>query len=74
MAKRIDLDKAKLVEVTGSGLILEISQAPEGQVLVRVESQDGGRRIIIKQHEEDSRCIVYSVQGLVNGPNLTLVK
>ena len=74
MAKRIDLDKVNLVEVTGSGLILEISKDAEGQVLVRVESQDGGRRIIIKQHEEDSRCIVYSVHGLANGPNLTLVK
>ena len=74
MAKRINLDKVNLVEVVGSGLIFEISHDQEGRVLVRVESEDGGRRIIIKQHEDDSRCIVYSIEGPVNGPNLTLVK
>ena len=74
MAKRINLDKVDLVEVVGSGLIFEISHDQEGRVLVRVESEDGGRRIIIKQHEDDSRCIVYSIEGPVSGPNLTLVK
>ena len=74
MAKRIDLDKAELVEIQGNGLILEVTEDERGRILVRVESEDGGRRIIIKQHEEDSRCIVYSLDTPVGGSNLTLVK
>ena len=74
MAKSIDLDKAGLVEIAGAGLLLEITEDERGRVLVRVESEDGGRRIIIKQHEEDARCIVYSLDVPAGGPNLTLVK
>lgn len=75
MAKRIDLKKSHLVEITGNGLILEVTEDEENRILVRVESEDGGRRIIIKQHEEDARCIVYSLDRPQGGrPNLTLVK
>ncbi|MCG8453607.1 MAG: hypothetical protein MI717_10550 [Spirochaetales bacterium] len=74
MAKRIDLDHVELVEVAGSGLVLEISEDERGRVLVRVESEDGGRRILIKQHEDDARCIVYSLDTPAGGPKLTLVK
>ena len=74
MAKSIDLEKAGLVEIKGSGLILEVTKDDRGRVLVKVESEVGGRRIIIKQHEDDARCIVYSLDAPLGGPNLTLVK
>lgn len=74
MGKRIDLEKTGQVEITGSGLILDITQDERGRVLVRVESEIGGRRILIKQHEEDARCIVYSLDAPLGGPKLTLVK
>jgi hypothetical protein len=72
MAKSIDLDKAELVEITGGGLILEVSRGEGGRILARVESEQGGRRILIKQHEEDSRTIVFSLDE--PGPKLSLVK
>ena len=74
MARSIDLDKAGQLEIHGSGLILDVTQDELGRVLVRVESDEGGRRILIKQHEEDARCIVYSLDTPTGGPNLTLVK
>ncbi len=74
MAKSINLDKAGLVEITGAGLILEITEDEKNRVLVRVESELGGRRIIIKQHEEDARCFVFSLDSPESGPKLTLVK
>ncbi len=75
MAKQINLDKAELVEILGSGLILEISKDEQERVLVRVESEEGGRRILIKQHEEDARCIVYSLDTpSPQKPALSLVK
>lgn len=72
MARSINLEKAELVEINGGGLILEVSRDQEGRILARVESEEGGRRILIKQHEEDSRTIVFSLDK--PGPNLTLVK
>jgi hypothetical protein len=74
VAKRLDLEKTEQVEITGSGLILDITQDERGRILVRVESEIGGRRILIKQHEEDARCIVYSLDAPLEGPKLTLVK
>lgn len=73
MAKRINLDKVKLVEIAGSGLVLEVLQDDQNRVLVRVESEEGGRRIIVKAHEEDSRCIVYSLDQPTQTPRFTLV-
>ncbi|OQX29496.1 MAG: hypothetical protein B0D92_03480 [Spirochaeta sp. LUC14_002_19_P3] len=72
MAKRIKLDKVKLVEVVASGLVLEVTEDNFGRVLVKVESDSGGRRILIKQHEEDARCIVYELDK-PRTPHLTLV-
>ncbi len=74
MAKQINLDKAELVEIVGSGLILEVSKDHMDRLLVRVESEEGGGRIIIKQHEEDARCIVYSLDTTPQKPTLTVVK
>jgi hypothetical protein len=74
VAKSIDLDKAELVEVNGAGLILNLSEDEQGRILVRVESEVGGRRIIIKQHEEDPHCIVFGLDAPLEGPKLTLVK
>jgi len=74
MAKQINIEKEKLVEIKGNGLILDIEEDSFGRILVRVESEEGGRRIIIKQHEEDSRTIVYSLENPPQGPKLTLVK
>ena len=74
MAKKIDLDKAELVEVQGAGLILEITEDERGRLLVRVESEEGDRRIIIKQHEEQARCIGFELDKPTGGPKLTLVK
>lgn len=73
MARRINLDKQRLVEIAGNGLLLEVSTDDIGRVFVRVESETGGRRIIIKQHEEDARCIVYSLDTPQQGQHLTLV-
>lgn len=74
MAKHIDLDRTELVEVQGNGLILEVSKGDEGQLLVRVESEEGNRRIGIKPHDEDARVIVFTLGPSLEGPNLSLVK
>lgn len=73
MAKRINLDRVKLVEVVAFGLILEVEEDDLGRVLVRVESTSGGQRIHIKQHEEDARCIVYELEKPKKASHLTLV-
>ena len=74
MARRIDLEKTGLAKITGQGLQLEVTADDKGRILVRVESELGGRRILIKQHEDDPRCIVYSLDQPVDGPHLSLVK
>ncbi len=74
MAKRVALEKVDTVEVVGKGLMLEVSQDERGRILARVESEEGGRRILIKQHEEDARCIVFYIDEPGGGPKLTLVK
>ena len=78
MARSINLDRVELVEISGSGMILEVRKDEKGQLLVRVESGMGGRRIIIKQHPDDARTIVYSLEDAQPpeplNPGLSLVK
>jgi hypothetical protein len=74
MARRIDLDKAELVEVTGRGLILELTTDDQGRILIRAESEAGGYRIKIKVHEDDPGVITYSLGEVIGGPNLSIVK
>lgn len=73
MAKRIDLNKAELIKIVGNGMILDVRTDNDGRILVRVESEMGGRQIIIKQHEEDARCIAYEIDHPCESP-LTRVK
>lgn len=74
MARRIDLDKAELVELTGKGLILELTTDDQNRILIRAESEAGGRRIKIKVHEDDPGVITYSLGEIIGGPNLSIVK
>lgn len=74
MAKRINLNKVGLVEIVGGSLVLEVEEDAKGRILVRVESDKGGRRINIKQHESDARCIVYSVDIPRGREHLSLLR
>ena len=74
MAKRIDLDKAGLVEINGKGLILNITTDDQERIIIRAESEAGGYRIKIKVHEDDPGIITYSLGEVLGGPNLSIVK
>ena len=74
MAKRIDLDKTELVEISGKGLMLELTVDDQGRILIRAESEAGGYRIKIKVHEDDPGVITYALGEVLGGPNLSLVK
>ncbi len=74
MARRIDLDKAELVEISGKGLMLELTVDDQGRILIRAESEAGGYRIKIKVHEDDPGVITYALGEVLGGPNLSLVK
>ncbi len=74
MAKRIDLDKAGLAEISGKGLILNITTDDQERILIRAESEAGGYRIKIKVHEDDPGIITYALGEVLGGPNLSIVK
>ena len=74
MARRIDLDKAELVEISGKGLMLELTVDDQDRILIRAESEAGGYRIKIKVHEDDPGVITYSLGEVIGGPNLSIVK
>lgn len=74
MAKRIDIDKAGLVEIVGKGLILNLTTDDQGRILIRAESEAGGYRIKIKVHEDDPGVITYSLGEVIGGPQLSIVK
>ena len=74
MARRIDLDKTELVEISGKGLMLELTVDDQDRILIRAESEAGGYRIKIKVHEDDPGVITYSLGEVIGGPNLSLVK
>ncbi|RLW70440.1 MAG: hypothetical protein B6D68_00815 [spirochete symbiont of Stewartia floridana] len=65
------MDKTKLKN--RKRLLNEVSEEENRRVLVRAESKLGGRRIIVKQHEEDARCIVYEL-GRSSDSHLILIK
>ncbi len=73
MGKSINIDKAEIVEIHGTGLILTVTKDEEERMLVRVESEEGGGVIRIGQHKEDSKTIVFSLEG-PTGPTLKVVK
>jgi rRNA processing protein Krr1/Pno1 len=58
MAKNVNLDKAKLVVVTGAGVELNLEVDEQNRVVIRMESQEGGHRIMVGKHEEDPKAIV----------------
>lgn len=74
MAKRIDLDKAGLVEISGKGLILNITTDDQERILIKAESEAGGYRIKIKVHEDDPGTITYTLGEILGSPNLSIVK
>jgi hypothetical protein len=74
VAKRIDLEKAELVEISGKGLMLELTVDDQDRILIRAESEAGGYRIKIKVHEDDPGVITYALGEVLGGPNLSLVK
>jgi hypothetical protein len=74
VARRIDLDKAELVEISGKGLMLELTVDDQDRILIRAESEAGGYRIKIKVHEDDPGVITYALGEMLGGPNLSLVK
>jgi len=74
MAKRIDLDKAGMVELVGKGLILNLTTDDQDRILIRAESEAGGYRIKIKVHEDDPGVITYSLGEVIGRPHLSIVK
>lgn len=75
MARAIDIDKTKLLEVHGGELILTITKDEDERMLVHVESEEGGGTIRIAQHEEDDKTIVFALdRPEPSYPHLSLVK
>jgi len=76
MKRKINLDKARFVTIHGKGLILHVIADEKERVLIRAESEDGGRRIRIKFHEDYPGVITYSLDKPIEPkkPHLELVK
>ena len=58
MAKTINLDKAGLGVVTGAGVELNLELDDQNRIVIHMESQDGGHRIMVGKHEEDPKAII----------------
>lgn len=58
MAKSVNLDKAGMAVVTGAGVELTLEIDEQNRVVIHMESREGGHRIMVGKHEEDSKAIV----------------
>ncbi|MDC7224301.1 MAG: hypothetical protein PQJ60_11210 [Spirochaetales bacterium] len=58
MAKSINLNKAGLAVVNGAGVELTLELDSQNRIVVHMESEEGGHRIMVGKHEEDPKAIV----------------
>jgi len=61
MRKKINLDRKRLATIRGKGLVLHVLTDEKERILIRAESEDGGRRIRIRLHESYPGVITYSL-------------
>jgi len=61
MKRKINLDKEQFTTIRGRGLILHILTDEKERIIIRAESEDGGRRIRIRLHESYPGVITYSL-------------
>ncbi len=66
----IDLDLKEVIEVSGSGMIITLTNAEEG-ILLNFESEEGGRTIRIQPHEVNKKTLVLSLDK--KKPTFTVV-
>ena len=76
MRKKINLDRVRLATICGKGITLNLLTDEKERILIRAESEDGGRRIRIKLHENYPGVITYSLDEPVGSKksHLKLVK
>ncbi|KGM43562.1 hypothetical protein S1OALGB6SA_81 [Olavius algarvensis spirochete endosymbiont] len=76
MRNKINLDRTQLATICGKGIILHVLTDEKDRVLIRAESEDGGRRIRVRLHENYPGVIVYSLDEPVEPKksHLKLVK
>jgi len=73
MRKKINLDRTRLAMIRGKGMILNVLTDEKERILIRAESEDGGRRIRIRLHENYPGVITYSLDEPI-GPKKTELK
>lgn len=71
MGKKIDLEKTQVIEAHGNGLVLTLTLEGNNRILARVESEEGGRQIGVKPHEEDGKTLVFYLKE--TGPRFTVI-
>jgi hypothetical protein len=55
----ITLGPADSLEIEGNGLKLSFTLGDKGGLLSKVMSQQGGKRIMIRQQEQDHRSLLF---------------
>lgn len=59
MKQSITLTLGDSVEIHGNGLVLSFVLDNQEGILSQVASEEGGKRILIRQHDGDHRTIVF---------------
>ncbi len=67
----IDLDRKEVIEVSGNGIIVKLTKSEEG-IYLNFVSEEGGRVIRVKPHEEDQKTLVLSLDK--KKPTFSVVK
>lgn len=60
MKQSITLTTGDSVEIRGNGLVLSFILDDQEGIRSQVASEEGGKRIMIRQHDNDHRTIVFS--------------
>lgn len=68
----IDLNKKEVIEVKANGMIIQLTAIEDDTIYVNFESEEGGRTIRIKPHEEDKKTLVFSIDK--KKPTFSVVK
>jgi hypothetical protein len=74
MGKRIDLEKTQILEVLGNGLELILTPQDDNAIALRIGSEDGGRQLGVRQHEDDPNTLVIYLKDSDTGrPRFTVI-
>ncbi|MGL4524516.1 MAG: hypothetical protein ACRCVN_03200 [Spirochaetia bacterium] len=71
MGRKIDLDDEQVVELHGNAMVLTITIEEGNEIHARIESEEGGQAIGVKQHPEDGQTMVFYLKN--PGPRFRIV-